>query len=84
MTTLLPVLSNLDRSDHAQFWNVGVPAIAITDTAVLRNPHYHRPTDTPDTLDYTRLAAVTAATAMLAISADSATERIDEAVQWHR
>jgi len=84
LTTLLPVLSNLDRSDHAQFWNVGVPAIAITDTAVLRNPHYHRPTDTPDTLDYTRLAAVTTATATLAISADSATERIDEAVQWHR
>jgi len=48
---------------------------------VLRNPHYHRPTDTPDTLDYTRLAAVTTATATLAISADSATERIDEAVQ---
>lgn len=80
LTALLPVLSNLDRSDHAQFWNVGVPAIAITDTGMLRNPNYHRPTDTSDTLDYTRLAAVTAATATLAISADSATGRVDETV----
>ncbi len=30
-----------------------------TDTAEFRNPHYHRPTDTPDTLDYGFLASVT-------------------------
>ena len=31
----------------------------VTDTAFFRNPNYHAPTDTPDTLDYERLAAVT-------------------------
>ena len=31
----------------------------VTDTALLRYPHYHRPTDTPDKLDYERLARVT-------------------------
>ncbi|MEP0391234.1 MAG: hypothetical protein ABJ205_05785 [Erythrobacter sp.] len=30
----------------------------ITDSAPFRNPHYHRLTDTPDTLDYRRLALV--------------------------
>jgi hypothetical protein len=32
----------------------------ITDTSFMRNPHYHRPSDTPDTLDYPFLARVTA------------------------
>lgn len=31
----------------------------ITDTAVFRYPHYHRPSDTPDKVDYERLARVT-------------------------
>jgi hypothetical protein len=26
----------------------------VTDTAVFRNPHYHQPTDTVDTLDFDR------------------------------
>ena len=30
-----------------------------TDTAEFRNPHYHRPTDTPETLDYDFMAGVT-------------------------
>jgi hypothetical protein len=30
----------------------------VTDTAFYRNPHYHRPSDTPDTLDYRRMAMV--------------------------
>ena len=30
----------------------------LTDTAFFRNPHYHAATDTPDTLDYGRMAAV--------------------------
>ncbi len=37
----------------------GIPSIMVTDTAMLRNPHYHEPGDTPDTLDYPRLARVT-------------------------
>jgi len=31
----------------------------VTDTAFFRNPHYHRPTDTVDTLDIDFLARVT-------------------------
>jgi len=39
-------------SDNASFWDRRYPALMITDTAFLRNPHYHRETDTADTLDY--------------------------------
>lgn len=46
-------------SDHSSFWPIGVPAVMVTDTAFLRDPHYHRATDTPDRLDYDRLARVT-------------------------
>lgn len=46
-------------SDHASFHAHGVPAIMITDTAFFRYPHYHRATDTPDKLDYERMARVT-------------------------
>ena len=47
------------RSDHAPFWEAGIPALMWTDTAEFRNPHYHRPTDTPETLDYDFMAGVT-------------------------
>lgn len=47
------------RSDNARFWDAGYPALMVTDTADLRNPHYHRETDTPDTLNYEFLAGVT-------------------------
>ncbi len=50
-------------SDHAPFWDYAYPAVMLTDTAFLRNPNYHQPTDTPDTLDYTFLANVTRALA---------------------
>jgi hypothetical protein len=45
-------------SDHASFWREGYPAIMITDTAPFRNPAYHSPADTPDRIDYARLARV--------------------------
>lgn len=64
----VPPANHLGRSDHAPFWNRGVPALMLTDTANFRNPHYHRSTDVPGTLDYERLAAVTAATAVTAVS----------------
>ena len=47
------------RSDHASFRDQGFAAIMVTDTAYNRNPHYHRASDTPDKLDYERLARVT-------------------------
>ncbi len=46
-------------SDHRNYIARGIPAVMVTDTALLRNPHYHEPTDTPDTLDYPRLARIT-------------------------
>ena len=45
-------------SDHWSFWQVGYPALMVTDTAPFRYGHYHRPTDTPDKLDYVRFARV--------------------------
>ncbi|MBL0058912.1 MAG: M28 family peptidase [Elusimicrobia bacterium] len=54
-------VAGIEHSDHQSFWNAGYPAVMITDTAYLRNPHYHRPTDTPDTLDYARMAHAAAA-----------------------
>jgi hypothetical protein len=46
-------------SDHWSFGQFGIPAVMITDTALFRYEHYHRPSDTPDKLDYDRLARVT-------------------------
>ena len=45
-------------SDHWSFAQVGIPAVMITDTAFYRNRNYHRASDTPDTLDYRRMAMV--------------------------
>jgi aminopeptidase YwaD len=44
-------LPDTRRSDHAAFWYYGYPALMLTDTANFRNPHYHRSTDTLETLD---------------------------------
>lgn len=44
-------LSDVRRSDHAVFWDEGYPAVMLTDTANFRNPHYHQPTDTIETLN---------------------------------
>lgn len=46
-------------SDHSSFWKQGYPGLMVTDTAFMRNPHYHRPTDTAETLDFDRFARVT-------------------------
>lgn len=47
-------------SDHSPFWDAGFPAVMITDTSFLRNPHYHRGSDTIETLDLEFLRQVTA------------------------
>jgi peptidase M28-like protein len=52
-------VGHLHRSDHAPFWRAGIPSIMWTDTAEFRNPHYHRASDTPDTLDYEFVSQVT-------------------------
>jgi hypothetical protein len=58
VTRLLPPLANLDRSDHASFWNRGVPALMLTTTAPFRNQHYHLPGDRPENVDHLRLTAL--------------------------
>ncbi len=57
------LLPDVRRSDNARFWDEGFASLLITDTADLRSPHYHRPTDTPETLDWDFLARSTAAVA---------------------
>ncbi|BAY64622.1 peptidases M20 and M28 [Calothrix brevissima NIES-22] len=47
-------------SDHAPFWDAGYPAIMVTDTAFMRNPHYHKPSDAIASLDLDFLAGVCA------------------------
>lgn len=36
-----PAFGDLRRSDHAPFWDAGIPAVFLTDTADFRNPGYH-------------------------------------------
>jgi Zn-dependent M28 family amino/carboxypeptidase len=51
-------IPGIDWSDHWAFAWQDTPAIMITDTAIFRYPHYHKRSDTPDKLDYERLARV--------------------------
>jgi Peptidase family M28 len=51
-------IPGLAGSDHWAFAQQGFPAIVVTDTAGLRYPHYHRPTDTPDKVDIAKLTRV--------------------------
>jgi hypothetical protein len=53
-------LPGLAFSDHRNFWKAGYRAVMITDTAFFRNPNYHQATDTPQTLDYGKMAAAVA------------------------
>lgn len=63
-------LPGVDFSDHRNYWEAGYDAVMITDTAFYRNPYYHTPYDTPETLDYGRMAMVVQGmyAAILAIS----------------
>ncbi|HEY2148766.1 MAG TPA: M28 family peptidase [Pirellulales bacterium] len=55
-----PMMPGVGWSDHWSFWQQGYQAIMITDTALFRYPHYHLKSDTPDKLDYERMARVVA------------------------
>jgi Zn-dependent M28 family amino/carboxypeptidase len=63
-TKVLPVpfkgrqLPDVRLSDHSPFWDEGYNAVMVTDTSFMRNPHYHRPSDTIETLDLPFLRAV--------------------------
>ncbi len=55
------VVPGIDMSDHMNYWPFGIKALMVTDTAFLRNLAYHSFDDTPDRLDYTRMAQVVVA-----------------------
>jgi Zn-dependent M28 family amino/carboxypeptidase len=50
------IVPSVRLSDHASFWDNGFPAVMVTDSAFFRNPHYHRPSDTMETLDFDYMA----------------------------
>ena len=52
------VIPGIDFSDHINYWPYGIPSLMITDTAFLRSMAYHTLEDTPDRLDYPRMAQV--------------------------
>jgi Zn-dependent M28 family amino/carboxypeptidase len=52
------IVPGIDLSDHSNYWDEGYKAVMITDTAFYRNANYHTRGDTPDTLDYQRMAQV--------------------------
>jgi hypothetical protein len=64
-TKLLPVplrgrvLPDVRRSDHSPFWDAGYRAVMVTDTSFLRNPNYHRMSDTIATLNLDFFTRVT-------------------------
>jgi hypothetical protein len=53
------IVPGIGWSDHWAFHQFGFPAVMITDTALFRYPHYHSPSDTPDKVDYDKLARIT-------------------------
>lgn len=52
-------LPGVDFSDHRSYWAHDWPALMITDTAFLRNNQYHLHGDTPERLNYEKMADVT-------------------------
>lgn len=49
-------MTGIDFSDHLSFWKKGIQAFMITDTSFYRNKNYHQGTDTPEILDYNKIA----------------------------
>jgi len=54
----IPLVIGTDFSDHRSFWKLNYDAVMVTDTAFYRNPQYHGMGDTPEILDYERMAKV--------------------------
>lgn len=51
-------IKGVDFSDHLNYWKHDIDAIMITDMAFFRNPHYHKKTDTIETLDFEKMKEV--------------------------
>lgn len=52
------IVPDTRRGDHAAFWDRGYRALMVTDTANLRNPNYHKPSDRIETIDFDFLTKV--------------------------
>lgn len=80
LTDFLPFpLPDMMRSDHGPFWNAGLPAVHLTDTANFRYSHYHKATDTVDRLNLPVYARVSRASigAVMHLAGAKAGERGD-------
>ena len=58
-TNLEAILSKLENSDFIPFEAFGHTVIGIHDGGVKKNPHYHKSSDTPDTLNIKYLTSIT-------------------------
>jgi hypothetical protein len=70
MTLVTTVDASSSRSDHWPFWQNGYDAVFGIEDYPLANPHYHKVTDTIETLNLDFITAVTKTT--LALVADLA------------
>jgi hypothetical protein len=59
MPALPVVMPEMRFSDHLCYWDEGFSALMLTDTALFRNPNYHKHTDTVETLDFEAMASIT-------------------------
>jgi Mor family transcriptional regulator len=81
------IAPDLRRSDHSRFWDANYQALMLTDGSEFRNFNYHTPNDVIETLNFTFMAQVVAATLATAaelaipISAGSATVDLAPFVQ---
>ena len=62
------LVPRVNSSDHWSFWKQGWPALMVTDTAPYRYPYYHKAEDTPEKLDYERMARVVEGVAKMIVS----------------
>ena len=51
-------IPGIDFSDHSAYLDEGIPALMVTDTAPYRYPYYHTSGDTPDKVNFDKLAVV--------------------------
>ncbi len=61
-------IPGIDFSDHRNYWQFGIPAVMVTDTAFYRNKNYHTEDDTYEKLDYERMKEVVDATIATVLS----------------
>ena len=78
------LVPRVNSSDHWSFWKQGWPALMVTDTAPYRYPYYHKAEDTPEKLDYERMARVVEGVAKMVqavASEEDANVKSDAAVE---